>query len=180
MSYGRMQRRHRFHRRTSSRCLCCRSRGSRTDPLIETARSPPTPPAPLQGLRKIQAPEALNLRRSRRVAADVLHGLMHKVPAVACEDSALHDVPCLRRRIVATHGLGDPPSAPVVCALHAERAVGERRGGRGDKPVLGVVCVEPVAVGCSTPLGGTANLGAAKATEEMRIRKQHRQQEPTY
>ena len=64
-----MQRRHRFHRRTSSRCLCCRSRGSRTDPLIETARSPPTPPAPLQGLRKIQAPEALNLRRSRRRTA---------------------------------------------------------------------------------------------------------------
>jgi hypothetical protein len=30
------------------------------------------------------------------------------------------------------------------------------------------------------PSGGTTNLGAAKATEEMRIRKQHRQQEPTY
>ena len=32
----------------------------------------------------------------------------------------------------------------------------------------------------ATPSDVTANLGAAKVTEEMKIRKQHRQQEPAY
>ena len=55
--------------------------------------------------------------------------------------------------------------AYVVVAGEVERIRSSRRqGARPRRP----------------PLGGTANLGAAKATEEMKTRKQHRQQETAY